>query len=75
MASLSAEVEEIRRARAVAALIVHPHTSLAIDQLDATWRSLRDIQGDDQNVLRQRVEALRSTYEAVLQMARRDLGL
>ena len=65
-------VEEVRRARAIAALVLDRDTSRALDQLDASWRSLRD---ENVQVVKEGVELLRTTYQAVLRVARRDLGL
>ena len=75
LVALVKEVEEIRRARAVAALFLHRETSQAIDQLDTTWRSLRGVQANEENVLQQRGAALRAAYNAVLKFGRADLGL
>jgi len=72
----AAAVVEIRRARAVAALILDRGTSLALDDLDRRWTSVRDAT-DEEGATRakQGSEILTATYDAVLRIARRDLGL
>jgi hypothetical protein len=69
---LNTAIEEARRARAVAALFLHPETRRALDELDTTWRRLRD-QGDSVAALKERVAAIRAAYDAVVAAGQKDL--
>ena len=74
--TFNAEVEQIRRAHAVAALFLDRETNRAIEELDTTWKSFREVPSEHlDDSFKQRVDLLRSTYQAVLGVARRDLSL
>jgi hypothetical protein len=73
--TLSAEMEEVRRARSIAALFLHRETIAALDHLDATWRRLHAVEGHADTVTNERLAAVGAAYEAVLAAGRKDLGL
>jgi len=74
--AFNAEVEQIRRAHAVAALFLDRETNRAIEELDAAWKGFREIPSEHlDDSFKQRVDLLSSTYQAVLRVARRDLSL
>jgi hypothetical protein len=74
--AFNAEVEQIRRAHAVAALFLDRETNRAIEELDAAWKGFREVPSEHlDDSFKQRVDLLSSTYQAVLRVARGDLSL
>jgi hypothetical protein len=74
--NLIAAIGDARRARAVARLFLHPDTRRALDELDATWRSLHGVTDKaGVEVLKERVAAIRIAYDAVVAAGHKDLRL